>query len=145
MTCKILPHLLLSSPFRSPQELEEGEITAADEDVKRTDACHRILNLALYETLSGAGSGAAQALQTALQRAEGNLQVSTSWDWQVNLVYVGMHSCLYQILRGACTCASWCAFWASLARDCKAVCRDWAEKHISMRICRHSSQTSNGS
>ena len=59
---------------RSPQELEEGEITAADEDKRRTDACFSALNLALYEALSSASP--ALCFWNAGRQAVGNLQVS---------------------------------------------------------------------
>ena len=69
-------HCICCSVCRSPQDLEEGEIRAADEDMKQTEACYSSLNLALYEMLSGNSSQAVQAIQAALHRHEGNLHVS---------------------------------------------------------------------
>ena len=68
--------LTLRLTHRSPQELEEGEITAVDEDKRRTDAYFSGLNFALYETLSGACS--ASAFTYAGRQAVGNLQVRLS-------------------------------------------------------------------
>ena len=68
-------HCIFWNLRRSPQDLEEGEIRAADEDLKQTEACYSSLNLALYEMLSGNSSQAAMSIQAALHRHEGNLHV----------------------------------------------------------------------
>lgn len=60
---------------REPQDFEEGEIRAADLDMKRSHAAHWSLNWALYESLHGQGPKALSALRAALQTAEGNMHV----------------------------------------------------------------------
>ena len=64
-----------NSAVREPQDFEEGEIRAADLDMKRSHAAHWSLNWALYETLHGQGPKALLALQAALKTAEGNMHV----------------------------------------------------------------------
>ena len=60
---------------REPQDFEEGEIRAADLDMKHSHAAHWSLNWALYESLHGQGPKALSALRAALQTAEGNMHV----------------------------------------------------------------------
>ncbi|KAL3148134.1 hypothetical protein ABBQ38_014415 [Trebouxia sp. C0009 RCD-2024] len=59
-------------PSQEPQDFEEGEIRAADLDMKRSHAVHWSLNWALYETLHGQTPNALSALQAALETADDN-------------------------------------------------------------------------
>ena len=61
---------------REAQDVEEGEIRAADLDMKRSHAAHWSLNLALYEALAGQAPKAFSSLQAATELADGNLHVS---------------------------------------------------------------------
>ena len=60
---------------REPQDFEEGEIRAADLDMKRSKSVHWSLTWALYETLHGQTPKALSALQAALETADGNMHV----------------------------------------------------------------------
>lgn len=105
---------------REPQDFEEGEIRAADLDMKRSHAAHWSLNWALYESLHGQGPKALSALRAALQTAEGNMQVCPF----TNQCICKASPCCQQLCTPVCCTCFW-SVMTSMSDDTSVFSLQW--------------------